>query len=105
MPAKLDVGELVRRGELAIGLDEEDPDSKASRLRIEGRAAVIDHCKDVAIFVALYLFLIMMVLVSLYYLIIAQSVPQENQRFYQAILTAVLSGSVSFLVGREIGGK
>jgi hypothetical protein len=95
MPAKLDLGDLVRSGELTLG-PEEDPEDKASRRRIEGRAAFIDHCKDVAIFVALYLFVILMVLISLYFLVIAQSVSPENQKWFQTILTALLSGSVSF---------
>jgi hypothetical protein len=104
MPTRLDVGDLVRRGEIALGF-EEHPNEMAVRLRQESRATLIDHCKDVAIFVALYLFLITMVLICIYFLLIASSVSPETLRWSQSILTAILSGSVSFLVGRKIGGK
>ena len=105
MPAKLYLGDVVRRGDIAIELVEDDPEDKAARRQIESRAAIADLSKDVATFAALYVFLIIMVLISLYLLLIAQSVPPETQRWSQSMLTAILSGGVSFLVGRKLGGK
>jgi len=95
---------VILSGVAKLRLDlKKHPNEMAARLRQESGAALIDHCKDVAIFVALYFFLIIMVLICIYFLIIAPSVPPETQRWSQSMLPAILSGSVSFLVGRKIG--
>lgn len=102
MPNQVNLDRVVPRGELTLGR-EELPEEVTARLKEENRAAIIGHCKDVAIFAALYLFLIAVVIVCFYLNLWASNVTPETLRWSQALLTAVLSGTVSFLVGRKIG--
>jgi hypothetical protein len=102
MPNQVNLDGVVPRGDVTLGR-EEHPDERTVRLRQEIRAAIIDHCKDVAIFAALYIFLIVMVVVCLYFILFAKAVPPETQRWSQSLLAAILSGTVSFMVGRKIG--
>ena len=79
MPNQVNLDGVVPRGDLTLGR-EELPDERAARLRQESRAAIIEHCKDVAIFAALYVFLIVMVTICLYFILLAKTVPPETQR-------------------------
>src|SRR5437016_1757230 len=103
-PTQISVDGVVPRGELTL-TREEHPDERAARLRQEDRAARIKNCEDVAIFTALYLFLVGMVVVCLYFGVFASGVPPETQRWSQSLLAAILSGTVSFMVGRKVGNK
>jgi hypothetical protein len=102
MPNQLNLDGVVPRGELTLAR-EELSEEIAARLKEENRAAIIGHCKDVAVFAALYIFLISIVIICFYLNLIATGVPPETLRWSQALLAAVLSGTVSFLVGRKIG--
>jgi uncharacterized membrane protein len=102
MPNQLNLDGVVARGDVTLGR-EEHPDERAARLKQENRAAIIESCKDVAIFAALYVFLIVMVAICLYFILFAKTVTPETQRWSQSLLAAILSGTVSFLVGRKIG--
>lgn len=102
MPTQLNLEGVVPRADVTL-TREEHPDERAARLKQENRAAIIDSCKDVAIFVALYLFLIGMVIICLYFVVFAKAVPAETQRWSQSLLAAILSGTVSFIIGRKIG--
>lgn len=102
MPNQLNLDGVVARGDVTLGR-EELPEERAVRLKHENRAANIKHCEDVAIFVALYLFLILMVLVCLYFLLFSKAATPETQRWSESLLAAILSGTVSFMVGRRIG--
>jgi predicted permease len=53
--------------------------------------------------VALYLFLVGMVGVCVYFILFASTVPPETQRWSQSLLAAIMSGTVSFMVGRKVG--
>jgi hypothetical protein len=102
MPTQLNLEGVVPRADVTL-TREEHPDERAARLKQENRAAIIDNCKDVAIFAALYLFLIGIVALCLYFILFATAVPPETQRWSQSLLAAILSGTVSFMVGRKIG--
>jgi hypothetical protein len=100
MPNQINLDGVVPRGELTLGR-EEYREEMAARLTEENRAAII--VQDVAVFAALYLFLIGLVIICVYFNLIASGVPPETLRWSQSLLAAVLSGTVSFLVGRKIG--
>ena len=101
MPTQINLDGVVPRGELTLARDEH-PDERAARLRQEDRVA-IKTMRDVAIFVALYLFLVGMVGVCVYFILFASAVPPETQRWSQSLLAAIMSGTVSFMVGRKVG--
>src|SRR5215472_2607950 len=48
-------------------------------------------------------FLVGMVVVCSYFGVFASAVPPETQRWSQSILAAILSGTISFMVGRKMG--
>ena len=113
MPTQINLDGVVPRGELALAR-EEHPDERAARLKKEanettarlkqeGRAALIKDCQDVASFTVLYLFLIGMVVICVYLILFSATVPPETQRWSQSLLAAILSGTVSFIVGRKVG--
>jgi hypothetical protein len=104
MPNQLNLDGVVPRGELTLTRDEH-PEERKARLKNEYRAAIIKDFQDVAVFAALYLFLVIMVLVCLYENLFASAVSPETQRWSQSILAAILSGTVSFLVGKKVGAK
>jgi replication initiation and membrane attachment protein DnaB len=64
---------------------------------------LIKDCQDIAVFTALYLFLIGMVAICVYFILFAAAVSPETQRWSQSLLAAILSGTVSFIVGRKVG--
>jgi hypothetical protein len=102
MPTQLNLEGVVPRADVTL-TREEHPEERVARLKQENRVAIIENCKDVAIFAALYLFLIGMVVICLYFLLFAKAVPPETQRWSQSLLAAILSGTVSFFVGRKMG--
>jgi hypothetical protein len=102
MPNQVNLDGVVPRGDVTLGR-EEHPDERAARLTQENRAAIIENCKDVAIFAALYSFTIVMVAVCLYLILFADAVSSATQRWAQSLLAAILSGAVSFMIGRKIG--
>jgi hypothetical protein len=102
MPTQINLDGVVPRGELTLARDEH-PDERAARLKQEDRAAIKKLCEDVAIFAALYLFLVGMVGVCVYFILFASAVPPETQRWSQSLLAAIMSGTVSFMVGRKVG--
>jgi hypothetical protein len=102
MPTQINLDGVVPRGELTLER-EEHPEERTARLKQENRAAIIENCKDVAIFAALYLFLIGMVGICLYFGFFATGVSPETLRLSQSGLAVILSGTVSFIVGRKMG--
>jgi len=55
MPTQLSLEGVVSRGDVTL-TREEYPEERAARLRQENRAAIIENCKDVAIFAACIFF-------------------------------------------------
>jgi hypothetical protein len=102
MPNQLNLQGVVPRDDVTL-TREEYPEERIARLKQENRVAIIENCKDVAIFAALYFFLIGMVAICLYFILVASAVPAETQRWSQSLLAAILSGTVSFMVGRKFG--
>ena len=102
MPTQLSLEEVVPRADVTL-TREEHPEERAARLKQENWAVIIANGKDIAIFAALYLFLIGMVAICIYFILFASAVPPETQRWSQSLLAAILSGTVSFIVGRKIG--
>src|SRR5215831_17297232 len=101
-PTQISVDGVVPRGELTLtvrSIPTKEPPGSGKR----AGAAKIKNCEDIAIFAALYLFLVGMVVVCLYFGVFATAVPPETQRWSQSILAAILSGTVSFMVGRKMG--
>jgi hypothetical protein len=93
---------IVPRADVTL-TREEHPEERAARLKQEHWAVMIANGKDIAIFTALYLFLIAMVAICIYFILFAKAVPPETQRWLQSLLAAILSGTVSFFVGPKMG--
>jgi hypothetical protein len=102
MPTQLSLEGLVPRADVTL-TREEYPEERAARLKQENWAVIIANGKDIAIFAALYLFLMAMVAICIYFVLFAKAVPPETQRWSQSLLAAILSGTVSFFVGRKMG--
>ena len=100
MPNQLNLDGVVPRGELML-TREEHPEERTARLRNEVRAAIIKDCQDVAVFAALYLFLIGMVGICVYFILFAAAVPPETQRWSQSLLAAILRARWRFWSGKR----
>lgn len=94
------VTDLVRR----LKPDEHD-DERQARLRAEGRAALLDDIKGFVLFIVLLGVLLGVGSLCLHLIFFRGDSSPETQRWAQTILAALVSGSVSFLVGRKVGGK
>jgi hypothetical protein len=90
------------RGEVSLK-PEEHADDRAARIRNEARAALIEDCKGIVVFAATLLGLSGVASVACYKGLFDPTATPETQRWAQAALTAVVSGSISFLLGRKIG--
>lgn len=101
MADQLDL-QSVLRGQVSVKPEEHDQD-RAARIRREDRAALIEDCKGVVVFVCVLLVIGAIAALSVFKGFFDPSATAETQRWAQAILTAVVSGSISFVVGRKVG--
>jgi hypothetical protein len=100
MAEQLDLSGSLR-GEVSLK-PEEHVDDRAARIRNEARAALIEDCKGVAVFVGTLLGLGAVACVAGYKGVFDPAANPETQRWAQAVLTAVVSGSISFVLGRKV---
>jgi len=108
-PSRLDT-ELVQTGSLVTDLvrrlkpDEHD-EERGARLRAEQRTALLADVKGVVLFVALLVGVITVTGICGWLALFSPDSPLETQHWAQTMLAAVVSGAVSFLVGRKVAGK
>jgi hypothetical protein len=91
-------------GEVSI-TPEEHPEQRATRLKTEARQSLIEDCKGVAVFVILLLAIIAVGLIAAYEGLWDHDASPETKRWGMTMLSALVSGGVSFVVGRKIGSK
>lgn len=84
---------------------EEHPDERALRLRTVERQSIIEDRKGVAVFAVLLGSIVVIGGLALYESILDRAATADTKRWAQTVLTALVSGGVSFVVGRKVGGK
>ena len=90
------------RGQVSVK-PEEHPDERAARLRAEQRGALIEDCKGVAVFVVLLVGIVAIGVLSAYEGLFDASASTDTRRWSQTILSALMAGGISFVVGRKVG--
>jgi len=90
------------QGQVSITPDEH-PDDRAARIRKEDRAAFIEDCKGVAVFGALLVSIIIVGMISAYEAIFDANASADTRRWAQTVLSSLVTGSVSFVIGRKVG--
>jgi hypothetical protein len=82
---------------------EEHPEERTARLRSEQRGALIEDCKGVAVFVVLLVGMAAIGILSAYEGFFDTAASADTKRWSQTILSALMAGAVSFVVGRKVG--
>jgi len=100
----LDINEIVKRGSISVA-PEEHPDERTARLRNEGREKLIADVKGVILFGVLLIAVIGTGLLCVYLIVFETAATQETKRWAETVIAALISGSVSFLIGRAISNK
>jgi len=101
VPAPLDLEPLVRKGTLEIGAEHDA--ERTARLRREERSHLYAEVKAAFLLVAVLTGLAAIAGACLWLGGFAAGVDAETRRWSQTVLVAVVSGSVSFLLGRATG--
>ena len=92
------------RGHVTV-TPEEHSDDRKLRLKNEERSAWIEDCKGVAVFATLLILLVGIVGLSSYEGFFDAAASPDTRRWAQTVLSSVVTGAISFVVGRKIGGK
>jgi hypothetical protein len=98
---QIDLAPLLR-GQVSVK-PEEHPEERTARLRAEHRSALIEDCKGIAVFAVLLAGMIGIGGISAYEGFFDAAATADTKRWSQTILSALMTGSVSFVVGRKIG--
>lgn len=98
---QLDIGGSLR-GQVSV-TPEEHPEDRAARLGKEKRAACIEDCKGVAVFTVLLLGIVGIAILSAYEGFLDAAASSDTKRWAQTVLSTVLAGSISFVIGRKVG--
>jgi len=101
---EIDVSVARLRGDLTI-TPEEHEDDRAKRLKREDRAALIDDIQRVAVFLVILVALITIGVVAGYEGVISPNASPETQRWCQSVLSAVITGGISFVLGKNSRSK
>jgi hypothetical protein len=100
MPAdEINVNATVLNGEISVK-PEEHPADRALRLKTEHRQTVISDFQNVAIFVTLLLGIILVGGLAGYEGVVDPAASSDTKRWGQTVLSAILTGGISFVVGR-----
>jgi hypothetical protein len=84
---------------------EEHADDRAARLKTEGRRDLIRDYKDVVVFTVVLMAIIVVGAIAAYEALWDASASPDTKRWSQTVLSAVMAGGISFVVGRRIGSK
>jgi hypothetical protein len=101
MAQKLDIGGSLM-GEVSLK-PEEHADDRAARIRREERASRFEEYKNAAVFAVILFGLVVIASVSAYKGLLDPTATIDTQRAALAILTVVVSNSISFVMGRKVG--
>jgi hypothetical protein len=100
MPSELDLNQLVKKGTVELG-PEEHPEDRASRLRREERRDKAEHFKSLTLFALAVVGIVAVGALCGNVAFDGRSDP-ETRKWAQTMLTALLSGVISFLFGRAL---
>ncbi len=90
---------IFQKSEVTI-VPPEHPDDRAARLAISRRSKSIDDCKGIALFVVVLIGVFSVGAICMYLIVFDGSASDETRRWAQTMLAAILTGSVSYLLGR-----
>jgi len=100
---RINIGDL-RLGQVTIKPDEH-PDDRAVRLEAERRNARYESYKDITTFAASLLGLILTAAACAYFGLLDNNASPDTKRWAQTVLSSVITGAVSFVVGRKVGSR
>ncbi len=92
------------RGQVSV-TPEEHPDELALRIATAHRQSVIEDWKGIIVFAVLLLSILLIGFLAAYVGVFEQNVQPDTRKWAQTVLTIVVSGGVSFVVGRKTAGK
>jgi hypothetical protein len=98
---RLDLDRLVRKGTVELAA-EEHADERASRLRREERRERVELWKGTVLFLVALAGVLAVGAVAGYAAFLAAGVDEPTRQRAHTLLVAVVSGGVSFLVGRGL---
>ena len=101
-PPQIDLAALLK-GQVTV-TPEEHPDERAARLRILERQTRIADNKGIVVFGVLLAAIVAIGILAAYEGFFAGA-PAEMQKWGQTVLTVLLSGGISFVVGRKVGSS
>lgn len=104
MPQELDVNVMLARASIAID-PEETPDERVARLKREGREHAVEMVKSFVVFVVVVAALLGMGAFCAYKGLFDPTASAETQRWAQTTLSALFTGSVSFVLGQMTAKK
>jgi hypothetical protein len=84
---------------------EEHPDERALRIATARRQGVIEDCKGIAVFAVLLVAIVAIGSLAAYEGVFDSGASVDTRKWAQTLLVAVLTGGISFVVGRKVGGK
>ena len=98
---RLDLDRLVRKGTVELAA-EEHADERASRLRREERRERVELWKGATLFFVTLAGVVAVGAVAGYVALLAAGVDEPTRQRAHTLLVAVVSGGVSFLLGRGL---
>jgi hypothetical protein len=98
---QLDLSGLLR-GQLTL-TPEEHPDVLKNRLKAESRAAFLEDCKGVVAFIVVLLAMTFVGILATYEGFFDIAASADTKRWSQTVLSSIVAGSVSFVLGRKVG--
>jgi hypothetical protein len=100
-PDQIDVSGSLK-GQVSV-TPEEHPEERAARLRAEQRGALIEDCKGVAVFVMLLAGIVAIGILSAHQGFLDPNASADTRRWAQTVLSALVTGGISFVIGRKVG--
>ena len=92
------------QGQVSL-IPEEHPDDRAARLRTEARRDLIHDWKEAIVFAVLLAAIVAVGLIAAYDGFWDANASPDSKRWGQTILSALMTGGISFVAGRKIGSK
>ena len=99
---RLDIGDILPASDVTIEPSERD-DERAARLVNEKRAKLFEDCKSMILFVVVLIALVAIGVLCAHMIFFDKSATPETQKWAETALTALVSGGLSFLVGKSVG--
>lgn len=91
---------LALRGDITV-TPEVHPDDRAQKLRIESRQALFEDIQRMVVFVVILVALIIIGAVAGYIGIVSSKAPSDAQQWCRNVLSAVVTGGISFVLGKN----